>query len=197
LWGFICSGKFTPEISYRSVTPALFFTTAVTWVLAPAAMLGALPLARRFRLYWAEIPGHVRERALGGRVAAWESGGGAAETDAEAAAEGLPLRMFIFAPFIVFVLLMVGITAYVALRSAEVDANRLATRLHEEISERISLRLDDYLGREQASGAAVLGEEISRMLSALPIAHHGRALVIDRTARVIASSSTPADPVVT
>jgi two-component system, sensor histidine kinase and response regulator len=66
LWGFICSSKFTAEISYRSITPALLFTTSITWVLAPFAMLGALPLARRFGLFWAEIPGHVRERRLPG-----------------------------------------------------------------------------------------------------------------------------------
>src|SRR5262245_12785348 len=65
LWGFICSGRFTPEVSYRSVTPALFFTTSITWLLAPPAMLIALPLARRLRLFWAEIDGHVKERALG------------------------------------------------------------------------------------------------------------------------------------
>src|SRR5262249_4076015 len=39
LWGYICSAKFTAEISYRNITPALFFTTAVTWTLAPFAML--------------------------------------------------------------------------------------------------------------------------------------------------------------
>src|SRR5262249_23099422 len=65
LWGFICSDKFTPEISYRSITPALFFTTSITWLMAPFAMLGALPLTRRLGLFWAEIPGHVKERVLG------------------------------------------------------------------------------------------------------------------------------------
>src|SRR5262245_24109129 len=29
LWGFICSDQFTPAVSYRTVTPALFFTTAL------------------------------------------------------------------------------------------------------------------------------------------------------------------------
>src|SRR4051812_760361 len=40
LWGYICAGKFTPEISYRKIASALFFTTSITWILAPIAMLG-------------------------------------------------------------------------------------------------------------------------------------------------------------
>src|SRR5262245_26011698 len=48
MWGFICSGQFTSAISYRNISTALFFTLAVTWILAPAAFLVALPLARRF-----------------------------------------------------------------------------------------------------------------------------------------------------
>ena len=30
LWGYLCSDQFTPAISYRTVTPALFFTTGIT-----------------------------------------------------------------------------------------------------------------------------------------------------------------------
>src|SRR5262245_19853764 len=76
LWGFICADKFTPDISYRTITPALFFTTSITWLLAPPAMLAALPLARRLRLFWAEIPGHVAERPLGREGWVWEAGPG-------------------------------------------------------------------------------------------------------------------------
>src|SRR6188508_914053 len=60
MWGFICSAKFTPAISYQNISSALFFTLAVTWVLAPGSLLAALPLARRFGWFWAEIPKHVR-----------------------------------------------------------------------------------------------------------------------------------------
>src|SRR6187401_734933 len=65
MWGFICSEKFTSAISYRNISSALFFTLAVTWVLAPGSLLAALPLARRFGWFWAEIPKHVRARAIG------------------------------------------------------------------------------------------------------------------------------------
>ena len=37
LWGYICGGKFTPAVAYRNITPALFFTTAITWILSPIA----------------------------------------------------------------------------------------------------------------------------------------------------------------
>ena len=76
MWGFICSEKFTSTISYRNISSALVFTLSVTWLLAPVAFLVALPLARRFGWFWAEIPGHVRERAIGSSEWIWESGRG-------------------------------------------------------------------------------------------------------------------------
>ena len=64
----VCSDQFPSGISYHSITPALLFTTSITWAMAPVAFLAALPLARRFGWFWAEIPGHVRERAIGSSV---------------------------------------------------------------------------------------------------------------------------------
>ncbi len=74
MWGFICSAQFTSAISYRNISSALAFTLIVTWLLAPAAFLVALPVARRFGWFWAEIPGHVRERAIGSSEWIWEVG---------------------------------------------------------------------------------------------------------------------------
>jgi len=71
MWGFICSEKFTSAISYRSISSALAFTLSVTWLLAPAAFLAVLPLARRFGWFWAETPGRVRERAIGSNDWTW------------------------------------------------------------------------------------------------------------------------------
>ena len=45
--------------------------------------------------------------------------------------EGLPIRIFIFTPFIALLLVMVGATAIVALQTADDDARMLATRLHQ------------------------------------------------------------------
>ncbi|MEY4544814.1 MAG: hypothetical protein RL685_1009, partial [Pseudomonadota bacterium] len=191
LWGFICAEKFTPEISYRGITPALFFTTSITWIIAPVAMLGALPLARRLGLFWAEIPGHVLQRRWPGAGLAWETAGGEARHE-PAVGRTLPIRMFILTPFVVLVLLMVGSTAYVTLRSAEDDANRLALRLHQEIAQNINLQLDEYLARLQ--GGPVEGELV-RLLASLSIAKDGRAFIMDREGQTIAASSPATDPV--
>ena len=189
LWGYICAGKFTPEISYRTITPALFFTTSITWVMAPIAMMIALPLARRLGLYWAEIPGHVRERAVGRSSWVWTSGG----SDAHDGPRGIPLRMFLAMPFIVLVLVMVATTAYLTLSSAENSANKLARRLHQETSDNINLRLDAYLEKSPDLNESRRIRDISRMLKESPIAGHGRAFIFDRSGRPIASS-TKAQP---
>ena len=147
MWGFICSGEFTPAISYQNISSALFFTLAVTWLMAPPAFLAALPLARRFGWFWADIPGRVKTRAIGGSEWIWEAGPNQAPGHAGALPDGVPIRIFLFMPFIALVLVMVGITAMVALRSAGDDAAKLATRLHQEASAGIRMRLDDYLAR--------------------------------------------------
>jgi two-component system, sensor histidine kinase and response regulator len=188
LWGYICAGQFTPEISYRNITPALFFTTAITWIIAPVAMLGALPLARKLGLYWAEIPGHVKERIIGRKEWLWEAGTGDARTGENGTQHGLPIRIFLVTPFIVLVLFMVGSTAYLTLRSAEQSANKLATRLHQDSSENINLYLDAYLERSQNINESRRLDDINYLLRQLPIAEHGRAFIIDRSGREIASS---------
>jgi hypothetical protein len=64
--------------------------------MGPVAFLSALPLARRFGWFWAEIPGHVRERFVGSSKWIWESGHGDTRGTTEEAHEGLPIRIFIF-----------------------------------------------------------------------------------------------------
>ncbi|NMF97653.2 response regulator [Aromatoleum toluolicum] len=195
LWGYIAADKFTPEISYRNITPALFFTTAITWILAPFAMLAALPLARRYGLFWAEIAGHVRERVFGRKEWIWESGAGDTEGAGESGERvGLPIRMFLVAPFVVLVLLMVGTTAYFTLRSAEASADKLAARLHQESSQNISLFLDDYFDRSPRVEMSRRIGDIDRLLSRLPIAEHGRAFIVDRSGARIASSRNVLQP---
>jgi len=194
LWGYLCSEQFTPEISYRSITSALFFTTSITWLLAPFAMLGALPLARRLGLFWAEIPNHVRHRPLRRHGRTSEAG---SSTPGSVAGplerKTWPIRMVIVTPFIALVLLMVGVTAYVTLRSAEEDANKLATRLHQEISEGIKLRVDAYWTAEHTASADPRG--LNELLARLPASKHGRAFLLDRAGALVASSA-PGDPIV-
>jgi two-component system sensor histidine kinase/response regulator len=193
LWGYICAEKFTSEISFRNITPALFFTLSITWLLAPVAMLGALPLARKFGLFWADIAGHARERRLDRREWIWESGTRRSGGELDVTGPGVPIRMFLVAPFIVLVLVMVGGTAYITLRSAEQDANKLAGRLHQEIAENINVRLDEHLQRGDESG-------IAGLLASLPVAKNGRAFIITHAGQVVASSRSDwpakADPMV-
>ena len=191
LWGYITSPQFTPQLAYRSVTPALVFTTAITWLIAPFAMLAALPLARRMRMFWPELPGHVQERRFGQADWQWTSGQAAAADNTGGAAGGnggMPIPAFLAAPFIVLVLVMVGATAFLTLRSAEDSAAELAASLQHEITDNINLRLDDYIAERHAAGGAPDLREMTTLLSALPVASHGRAIVVDRQGRVVASS---------
>ena len=74
------------------------------------------------------MSGNARLAALNGpgkRAAARRRG------NSGAVQEGLPIQIFIFAPFIALVLVMVGATAIVALRTADDDAAMLATSLHQ------------------------------------------------------------------
>jgi len=195
LWGYICSEQFPSGISYYSITSALFFTTSITWVLGPLAFLIALPLARRFGWFWAEIPGRVKERALGGTWE-WESGRDATQGGTDPLPQGLPIRIFIFTPFVALVLVMVGATAIVALRSADDDALMLATKLHHEASANIRMRLDDSLARSPPSTDAQHRDALVSVLLGQAQGTNGRAFIVDRAGRMIASSAPDGDPVV-
>ncbi len=188
LWGHICSGEFTPEVSYRAIVPALMFTTGITWIMAPPAFLLALPLARRAGLFWAEIPGHVREVELASSNPKWESGLRKAGSGGDATPAGIPVRMFLLMPFVALMVSMVGGIAYVNLRAAEEDAIRLTARLHEEISQNIQLELQRYLSRAERGSMAVNANGLAALLSDKAVARDGFATIIDRAGRVIASS---------
>jgi PAS domain S-box-containing protein len=196
LWGYICSDQFPSGISYRSITPALLFTTSITWAMGPVAFLAALPLARRFGWFWAEIPGHVRERAIGSSEWSWEAGRGDTRGSADDVQEGLPIRIFIFSPFIALVLVMVGATAIVALRSADDDAAMLATRLHHAMSVNIGMRLDDYRARSLLPIDAQHEDTLVPLLQSQAIGTNGRAFIVDRFGKMIVSSAPDGDPVV-
>ena len=196
MWGFICSGEFTAEISYRTISPALFFTLSVSWFIAPWAFLVALPLARRFGWFWAEIPGHVGERALGSAEWIWSAGPGKATGDASRVDEGVPIRVFVFAPFILLLLVMVGATAIVALRSADDDAARLVTRLHQEASTSFRLRLAEHLALSPSLTDAQRRDALAALLRSQAIGPDGRAFILDGSGALIASSAPDGDGVV-
>jgi PAS domain S-box-containing protein len=196
MWGFICSGKFTSAVSYGNIFPALFFTLAITWLLGPVAFLVALPLARRFGWFWAEIPGHVRERAVGDSEWRWEAGSGTTPGDAVPVQQGLPIRVFIFTPFVALALALVAATAIIALRSGENDATRLATRLHHAGAENIRMQLDDYLAASPSQTDAERTAGLAQLLRNQAVGTDGRAFILDRTGAMIASSAPEGDAVV-
>ena len=82
MWGFICSGQFTSAISYRNISSALFFTLAITWVLAPGGLPGRLATGQAVRLVLGGNP-RTRQRArdwkqrmdLGSRARHYRGGG--------------------------------------------------------------------------------------------------------------------------
>ncbi|EMI72380.1 PAS domain-containing protein [Leptospira noguchii] len=187
LWGYLCSKQFSPSISYRNITPALFFTVSITWVIAPFAMLAALPLARKYGMFWAEIPGHIRESYFDLKKFQWEKKN---NNQNQNSIQGLPIRMFLVAPFILLVLVTVGATAYLNLKSSEMAADKLAGRLHQEISENINLRLDQYLEKTQEENEIVRMSGIRSLLKSTSVAAHGRAIIVDRMGNVIGSSET-------
>jgi C4-dicarboxylate-specific signal transduction histidine kinase len=196
LWGYICSEQFPSGISYRSIMSALLFTTSITWAMGPVAFLAALPLARRFGWFWAEIPGHVRERVIGSSKWTWEAGHGDTQGTADEVQDGLPIRIFIFSPFIALVLVMVGATAIVALRSADDDAAMLARRLHHAMALNIGMRLDDYRARSPLPIDAQQQNPLVSLLQSQAAGTNGRAFILDRAGKMIVSSAPDGDPVV-
>src|SRR5258708_35732065 len=178
------------------MTVALVVKTSITWVMGPIAFLIALPLGRRFGWFWAEIPGRVRERAFGSTAWIWESGRSEAPGKDALVQGRLPIRIFIFAPFIALVLVMVGTTAIVALQTADDDARMLATRLHQAMSANIRLQLDDYLARSPPPTGAQREDTLDSLLRSQAVGTSGRAVILDVTGKIVASSASAGDPMV-
>jgi len=188
LWGYICADKYTAEISYRTITPALLFTTTLTWIIAPFAMMLALPVAKKFGLFWADIPLHTTEQLFRKRQLVWLSGNIKQESRGELEL-GVPIRIMLVTPFFVLVLTLVLVTAYFTLKSSGNSAYQLATKLHEEVTESVKANIKTYLGKNTpAVKTAELKAALDSMLKKNAIAGNGRAFIIDRKGRVIASS---------
>ena len=108
----------------------------------------------------------------------------------------LPIRIFIFAPFIALVLVMVGATAIVALDTADDDARMLATKLHQAMLANIRLQLDDYLARSPLPAGVQREDALDSLLRSQAVGTNGRAVILDVTGKVVASSASAGDPVV-
>jgi PAS domain S-box-containing protein len=91
---------------------------------------------------------------------------------------------------------MVGTTAIVALQTADDDARMLATRLHQAMSTNIRLQLDDYLARSPPPAGTQREDTLDSLLRNQAVGTSGRAVVLEASGKVIASSASPGDPVV-
>ena len=91
---------------------------------------------------------------------------------------------------------MVGATAIVALRSADDDAARLVTRLHQEASTSFRLRLAEHLALSPSLTDAERRDALAALLRSQAIGPDGRAFILDGTGALIASSAPDGDAVV-
>lgn len=184
LWGYNCADKFTSKISYNYITPALFFTTAITWILAPFFMLSAYPLAKRLGLFWADIPMHAKQRMIGSKEWIWQSGEAKSQEISDPKT-GFPIRLFLLIPFVFITLVVIGMTAYFALKNVDDSSEKLAHSLHLETSENLKLKLDNYL---TVKGNVFTKEGLEEVLNSLTLTKNGRAFILDKSGELIASS---------
>ena len=76
MWGYICSGKFSAEISYCSITPALFFHDGADLGGRAVRDAGRVAVDSSLGLVLGRDPtGTFRERALGSREWVWSPPG--------------------------------------------------------------------------------------------------------------------------
>lgn len=185
LWGYICAKKFTSSISYNVITPALFFTTGITWILGPFVMLLAFPAAKKFKLFWADIPSHVKQRAWGSKDWIWQSGVQKNSVEVKEPNQGIPVRLFFLIPFISVILITVGMTAFFTIRNSEQASTALGEQLQYEMSENLELRLDEYHDKRTGSIDSLVMEGILKNSSA---AKTGKIILLDRKGEMIAQS---------
>ncbi|TGL11257.1 sensor histidine kinase [Leptospira levettii] len=145
LWGFLCSKQFGSEISYHTISSALIFTTGITWILAPLTTFLLFPIVKKIGYFWAEIPYQVKEVSITEPRMVWVSASKFGTSDEQYAEErtGISLQLFIVAPFVCLVLLLVGITSYVTLKNAEESAYHMVEILHKQWSKNIQLQLSE------------------------------------------------------
>ncbi|MCW7470296.1 HAMP domain-containing sensor histidine kinase [Leptospira kanakyensis] len=193
LWGFLCSEQFGAEISYHTISSALLFTTGITWILAPFVMLVTFPIVRRFGLFWAEVPGQMKEVTLSDPQSIWKSGPKEwkilqPESDKRS---GISLQLFIVAPFVFLVLFLVGVTAYVTLKNAEKSAFQMVEVLHRQWSKNIQLNLDRHFSNlSELTVQNLNSKDLMVVLDDSKVNEQGRVFLLDDNLNSLASLST-------
>lgn len=193
LWGYLCSEQFGAELSYHTISSALLFTTGITWILAPFAMLLTFPIVRKFGFFWAEVPGQVKEVTLSDPPWVWVSGPTElkiSEKDSDIKT-GISLQLFIVTPFVCLVLVLVGITSYVTLKNEEQSAFQLVEVLHRQWSKNINLSLDRYLSESsQKLNNNYEQGKLVEVLDNSKVNSQGRVFLLDEHLNPLASLSS-------
>ena len=141
-------------------------------------------------------PGRVRERAIGSSEWTWESGRGEAREGADPVHEGLPIRIFIFTPFI-------ALRARDGRRHCDCCASDRRRRRNDAGDKTSSGDVGEHshaAGRLSRTFAAACRRRATMTLVSLlrsqAVGTNGRAFIIDKTGKLIASSASAGDPVV-
>ncbi|TGL03331.1 HAMP domain-containing protein [Leptospira bouyouniensis] len=189
LWGFLCSKQFGPEISYHTISSALIFTTGITWILAPLVTFLLFPFAKRIGYFWADIPFQVKEVSITEPRLVWNSAFKNIDPKDPMSEDrtGISLQLFIVAPFVCLVLILVGITSYVTLKNAEQSAYQMVEILHKQWSKNIRLQLFDLETNVENinSDPSILGQ----VLDASIVNTQGRVFLFDHNLSLISSLS--------
>ncbi|WP_084456593.1 ATP-binding protein [Desulfogranum mediterraneum] len=198
-WGFICgpfSGVFPADISYTRITPSIFMTFMLTWLLAPFFMLIAYPLARKVGLFWADIDNHVTIRERGSREIIWQSGPDRpALVDSEGAA-GWSARFFFGAPVVLLVLATFGAVSYITLNSGEEAVARLALKLQTLEASIVTQSLDRLAAAGNRPGGDLPPEAVVQSIleewRAIYREENRQVFIIDRNGHPLFGSAIPA-----
>ncbi|TGL48880.1 sensor histidine kinase [Leptospira kemamanensis] len=189
LWGFLCSKQFGSEISYRTISSALIFTTGLTWILAPFATLFLYPFVKKMGYFWAEIPFQVKEVSITEPRLVWTSTSEEWKfsDQVEEDRTGISLQLFIVAPFVCLVLVLVGITSYVTLKNAEDSAYHMVEILHKQWSKNIRLQLTELESRD----GNLFSDKIAlqKLLDVSVVNTQGRVYLLDSDLSLVASVS--------
>lgn len=189
LWGFLCSKQFGSEISYRTISSALVFTTGLTWILAPFVTLFLYPLVKKMGYFWAEIPFQVKEVSITEPRLVWASTSEEWKfsDQVEEDRTGISLQLFIVAPFVCLVLVLVGITSYVTLKNAEDSAYHMVEILHKQWSKNIRLQLTEV----ESKDGNLFSDKIAlqKLLDVSVVNTQGRVYLLDSDLSLVASVS--------
>ncbi|TGL19183.1 HAMP domain-containing protein [Leptospira yanagawae] len=189
LWGYLCSKQFGSEISYRTISSALIFTTGLTWIFAPFVTGFLFPIVKKIGYFWAEIPSQVKEVSITEPRLIWNSSSENLTPSNQITEDrtGISLQLFIVAPFVCLVLLLVGITSYVTLKNAEDSAYQMVEILHKQWSKNIRLQLSNLEFREGSIFSDKV--KIEQLLDASVVHTQGRVYLLDSNLGFIASVS--------